>query len=437
MNRKKHYIIQFCFILIGLVVVLLQSLTQCIKLKPLKGFVKEEEIVDLSFLTYYDGSFQKYFTEHAKRITGFHEFFIRSYNQMAYSCFNKITNDNIVKGLDQELYLKMYLSDITGKTLEEKYFTIENAKKEAQKNVDETMRLIDTLHQHGTDFLFVFAPSKALVYPEKMPKYYQNNISDFNLEEYYIELFKEKDIPHIDFLNYFRDIKDTISYPLYSRMASHWAESSIYFVADSILKKLESFTGYNLPSIHVVDRNITSDYTDYDGELESSMNLLFPLKRPAMPRPILELTDTIGCDRPNILITGDSYFDQLMFSCFKEAFNHWDFWQYNQNVYSFRGYYREPFATILDTSKTLKDANIVLAIFTAPMIYQYMFGFPQKAFNMYEIKDTEILEKMEVIRRNKDWYDAVIEQAEQRGLAVEDNLRINAIYVLESERDKH
>ncbi len=47
----------------------------------MKGLVKEEEIVNLSFLTYYDGTFQKYFTEHAKRITGFYEFFNRSYNQ--------------------------------------------------------------------------------------------------------------------------------------------------------------------------------------------------------------------------------------------------------------------------------------------------------------------------------------------------------------------
>ena len=39
-----------------------------------------------------------------------------------------------------------------------------------------------------------------------MPQKYQEQISDFSLEEYYIELFEENDIPHIDFLSYFKDI---------------------------------------------------------------------------------------------------------------------------------------------------------------------------------------------------------------------------------------
>lgn len=436
MNNKAPFLIQFCCVFVMLIVVMFQGFTHAVEMKPLKGFLEEEDTVVLTFKTFYDGSFQEYLTEHAKRNTGFREFFIRSYNQMAYSCFNKITNENIVKGLDQELFLKMYLSDITGKTLEKHYSTIDNAKNEARKNVKKTLQLIDTLRLHGTDFLFIFAPSKTLVYPEKMPKYYQNRISGFNLEEYYIELFKEHDIPHIDFLNYFRNIKDTVPYPLYSRMASHWAESTIGFVADSILNKIESVTRYNLPSVRIVDWNITSDYTDYDGELEGNMNLLFPLRRSPMPRPILTLADTVGKDHPNLLVTGDSYFDQLMFSCFKDAFDHWDFWQYNQNVYSNRGYYREPFTTIFDTPKTLEDADIVLAIFTAPMFYQYMFDFPQKAFNMFRVKETDILEKMEIIHKNKDWYNAVIEQAKRLNLTVEDNLRINAIYVLESERNK-
>lgn len=432
MDKPKSYIVQFIGILTILAAIMLQGFTGAVKMKSLYGFVDEEDTVALSFKNYYNGTYQEYLTEHAKRHTGFREFFIRSYNQLAYSCFDHITNDNIVKGDDQQLFLKMYLNDVTGATLTKHYQTIENAKAEARKNVEETLRLIDTLRQHHTHFLFVFAPSKTGVYPETLPQYYKDHASNFSLQEYYIELFKENNIPHIDFLNYFRTIKDTVSYPLYSPMASHWAESTIYFVADSILRKLESVTGFQLPSIKVVDYNITSDYTDYDGELESSLNLLFPLSRPAMPRPILALTDTVGKDRPNLLVTGDSYFDQLMFCCFKDAFNHWDFWQYNQHVYSYRGYYRVPFATVLDTPSTLKEADIVLAIFTAPMIYQYMFDFPSKAYGMYKVNETEILSMMEIIRRNETWYNAVVEQAEKLGITPEENLRLNAIYFIQS-----
>ena len=84
MNKQPRFIIQFVCFAAVFVAILLQSFTHCIKMKPLKGFDKEESApVALTFKTYYDGSFQDYMTEHAKRNTGFREFFIRCYNQVA------------------------------------------------------------------------------------------------------------------------------------------------------------------------------------------------------------------------------------------------------------------------------------------------------------------------------------------------------------------
>ena len=40
------------------------------------------------------------------------------------------------------------------------------------------------------------------------------------------------------------------------------------------------------------------------------------------------------------------------------------------------------------------------------------------------------------IQSNAEWYDAVVRQAEERGLTVEENLRRNAVYVLENNK-KH
>jgi hypothetical protein len=249
--------------------------------------------------------------------------------------------------------------------------------------VEETLVMIDTLRQHGTAFLFVFAPSKTWVYPEKMPKYYREHITEFSLEEYYIELFKEYDIPHIDLLHYFQSIKDTVPYPLFARTASHWAESTIPLAADTILKKISAITEYNLPTIHLVDSNITTKYSDYEWELEKSLNLLLPWPKPALPRPVITLSDTTGKDRPNLLVIGDSYFDQLSFTCFKDAFNQWDFWQYMTNVYNSRGWWRGDFALLPDVPQTVENADIILGISTAPMIYNYMSGFPKKAIDIY------------------------------------------------------
>lgn len=438
MNKRPHFIIQFICVSLVFAAIMLQSFTNMIKMKPLNGFDKEEQDpVALTFKTYYDGTYQDYLTEHAKRNTGFREFFIRNYNQMAYSCFNKITNNNIVKGRDQELYLKMYLNEIAGITFQQNFADVETAKAEAQKNVKETLRLIDTLHQHGSEFLFVFAPTKPAIYPDKLPSYYRNHIFEFSLEEYYIQLFKENNIPHIDFYNHFKSLRSSFPYPLYPRTGTHWSEATIPYVADSILKKLAEITHYKLPSVRYIDDNLTTDYSVQDGELEASMNLLFPLDKPALPRPIFELTDTLGADKPNLLVVGDSYFTQLRISPFVKAFNNWEFWVYNRDIESSDDSHRwKPLEMLIGADDVLENADIVMAVFTAPMYYNYMFGFTQTAQNLFAkgvISDEAGLKAViQHIKDNEDWLKAVEEQAKERGITTEENIRINAQYYLET-----
>ncbi len=441
MKRPVCYTIQFASILVVLLAVLLQGLTHAVNTKPLHGYTDELDTVPLRFSTYYDGTFQDFLTDYAKENTGFREFLIRNYNQIAYTCFNKITNDNVVCGKNKELYLKMYLEEITGERLLVFYPDVEAAKAEARSNVEATLRLIDTLHRHGTEFLFVFAPSKTAVYPEFMPTTYQRQIADFSLEEYYIQLFKEHGIPHIDFLNYFKSLKDHFPYPLYARTGTHWSEASIPMVADTLLRTLEDLTGYQLPSIEYLDPNPTSDYSVQDGELEGQLNLLFPIEKPALPRPVFTLTDTVGKDRPNLLVIGDSYFIQLRNSCFVEAFHQWDYWKYNRDIASSnQAYNGREVKYLIEAPKVLKEADIVMAVFTAPCFYQYMYGFPESAMELYA-RDPDDLETtlrlvMQEISDNPGWMQAVERQAKERGLSTEENLRRNAMYVITERKKK-
>lgn len=437
--KKPHFIIQFICIALVFAAIMLQSFTNAVELKPLNGFVNEEQPVEFTFKTYYDGSYQNYLTEHAKRKTGFRELFIRSYNQGCYSFFDKITNDNIAKGHDDELFLKMYLDEATGARLSKEYGDVETAKAAAMKNVEATLAFIDTLRRHGTEFLFVFAPSKPAIYPEKMPRRYQNEISDFSLEEYYIELFKEKGIAHIDFLNYFKAIKDTVSYPLYTKFGTHWAESTMPFVTDSVMRKIASVSGFDLPRIRCTDLNITTDYFKMDNELNDQINLLFPIPKPALPRPVLALQDTIGKDRPSLLVIGDSYYNQLSFSCFKNAFKNVDYFQYNKTLYSTRpSYYGKPLSIIYDAAQILEEADVVMAFFTAPMLYNYMFGFIQSAYDYYKngvLSNEEAIQSIiKRIKANPQWLEAIEQQAQRNGITLEENLLINAKYVLDSQK---
>ena len=280
--------------MLGFVLMFVQMHWRPFNIKPLDGYTTTTDKPELTRASFASGDYQSDIEQYISENFGFREFFIRVYNQYSYSFLHQINNENIAEGYDHELFTYMYLDEITGQTLWDYYPSIEEAKADARKNVRETQRLIDTLKQFDIDFLFVFAPTKTSKKKKKMPQNYQEQISDFSLEEYYIELFKENDIPHVDFYNYFKTISDTVTYPLYPRTGTHWAQSTIPMVSDSLFRKLEELTGLHLPSIDYLDDNISTDYSVQDGELEAAMNLLFPLNKPALPNPICTLKDLSG-----------------------------------------------------------------------------------------------------------------------------------------------
>ena len=448
MNKKRHNIIQFVCIIVMLGAIVLQGLAHVVKPKPLLNYMNQPitfqtQKKEFNINTLHNRSYQNYLAELAWQNTGFREFFSRSYNQIAFSFFDKTYNPNIIKGNHHELYLSGTIDDATGKMLSNRFNSVEEGKIVAQKNVQATLILIDTLRQHGTQFLFVFCPSKPLVYPENLPQCYQDSIANFSLEEYYIQLFKENDIPYIDFLNGFRTVKDTVSYPLFTRYGSHWASSTIPFVADSIFRKMEEITGFKLPSIKCVSPNLTKDYTAQDGELEPSLNLLFPLYKPKQPRPECVICDTLGTQQPNLLVVGDGNFVPFEKTCFLDAFRTWNYWKYNDMVVSSEPRFNwKKICFLPEAKQILEEADIVMAVYTSNYMYDYMNGFVQTAQKLLS-NDSNIDQEalinatIESIRNNEAWLKAIETQAQERGLSVEENLKLNAIYIIEQQKDNN
>lgn len=442
MNNGRHHIIQFTCIMALLSAIVVQGFTGVVKTRPISPFIDQLQVVkqDPTFEHYRDGSYQMYLAQKAWKKTGFREFFGRCYNQVAYTLFGIIANKNIVEGSHHELFLTGHLDDVTGRLLMERCGSIENAQAEARKNVEETLALIDTLRQHGTAFLFVFCPTKPAVYHEYMPKPYQDSLSDFRLTDYYVEQFKEHGIPHIDFYNHFISIKDSFPYPLYTRAGCHWAESTIPMVDDSIFRKIETITDFKLPSINYVDPNLSTRYSNHDCELETEMDLLFPLHHPKLPRPVVTLTDTLGKDRPNLLVVGDGYFAPILETCFLDAFNQWDYWMYNQTTNSSRPANRWRYLNqMYNAGEILEEADIVMAIYTSNYLFDYMNGFTQSAQELFQKGTTSEQEALELIKQrimdSPEWMQAVEQQAKERGVTVEENLTMNAEYVLKNEKD--
>lgn len=257
----------------------------------------------------------------------------------------------------------------------------------------------------------------------------------FCVQDYYSKLFKENNIPHIDFLSYFKSLKGQTKYPLYTRYGTHWAESTIPFVADSVLSKIGSLIGQEMPHIVCVDENPSTHYSKQDGEIENLMNLLLPIRKPAVPQPIMTLSDTT-LRKPNILAIADSYFIQLHESCFADAFDRCEYWKYNDEVITKKIEFLGKVKYYPDVYKVIDEVDLVLVVTTSVYAYDYMYGFCETAQNAFLERDAESMEKQiqNVIYRIKstpEWLESVKQQAVERGVSLDEMLRLNALYAIE------
>ena len=139
------------------------------------------------------------------------------------------------------------------------------------------------------------------------------------------------------------------------------------------------------------------------------------------------------------MIIGDSYSNQLVYSGFGKAFDHWDLWIYNKDIQSSRENYSwTEVKKQLDAATMLQEADVVLAVFTAPMYYDYMFGFPETIQNIYQtgfVDEEEALATIvDMIKSDSDWYNGVVEQAEKRNITLDECVLDNANYYLEFKR---
>jgi len=443
MPQEKTYKRLFLVIMGLMLLPVILQVTHIPPIRKLAGYTEPIEKVKPSLGSIMDGNYQNYLDEAAAANFGGRGFFIRYYNQLMYSVFHKTTNDNIIIGKNGEMFLKQYTDDVSGITLKKKFGSVDSAKLAAHQNVIKTLELIDSLKAHDIAFLVVLAPSKPAIYPEWLPDSIRPD--NFVLQKEYAALFEKYGIPHIDFIKIFNTLKPSEKYPLYTKYGTHWSNGTMPFVADTLLRSMEGLLNRPLPHIQLIDSNITRRYSRPDKELESTCNLLFPLRHPKMPWPKYALCDIPrNYQKPNLLVIADSYYTLLEVSPFSEAFGNVDYWKYNETSIS-KIPERQNQIAYINRYEALTDADVVMVMFTTMFAYDYMFGFVETALKTFEEGDvydrSEYVEEqinhiIERIKNDPEWLGSVEKQAKREHITLEEALRKNAEYVYEMDFKK-
>jgi len=303
--------------------------------------VKEEELKGWFQLAekpgrdkWINGDYQKNFNNYFNDHFGFRNFFVRINNQVRHSLYNKSCLGFVTSGKGGQMHQTDYINSYLGKD----YIGYDSIVRGLQKL--DFVR--DQLKINETEFIVVIAPGKVSFMPESLPDRFVVDEKDTTNYEMYIKGLKEYGFNLLDLRAYFKELKSTTKYPLYSRGGVHWNGYSITLAADTLINFIEKIENKKLNHFTDVGGEYTAELRGTDDDISRTMNLLFPFNEDKMYYPKLEFEDNENAYRPNVLILGDSYaetfyrFYPFYENCFDLntnywSYNHWEKWPLNDD----------------------------------------------------------------------------------------------------------
>lgn len=424
MNR-----IYFYLLLLLLFLPALQQGLQLVAERPLGGTGVKIALKKINLNNWLSANYQNSTDAYLRQQTGFRNTLIRLNNQINYWLFGEIKTVNIVMGKEGYLFDMGYLhayhgNDFIGDTL-------------IEKRVEQLQLVHDTLAQLGTKILVIFAPSKAAFYPEHFPNRYLQTRTVSNYD-FYKKTIAKTDIPTIDFNEWFIALKDTISYPLFPKTGIHWSEYSIALTADSLLKKVAQLTAMNVPNFTVDSLEWTTELRGTDRDIEDAMNLLFDLEN--QPMAYAKTTWQLEGEKPKIISIGDSfYWGWHNLGVPQKSFMEAEFWYYNRTIHP-RPNDKGTNPKSYNYRKKLPEQDLIILIATEPSLVHFPWKFIELAHAAFfaddylDEKDEVFLAKVyameDRIKKNKQWLADVTRKAKERGISVEQAIRVDAVYML-------
>ena len=407
---------------------------------PLKGSLGELKAVskmDFDFRKWLNGEFQEQNGLYLERNFGLRDYYIRIYNQIAYSLWRTPKAQYLVIGKKDFMYEKNYIDAYYGNDF------IGSAKIAVQT---ERLRMLqDTLRKLNISLLVVLAPGKADFFPEYIPNKFHKKRDTTNFEVCKAELEKQQ-VNVIDFNTWFIKNKYKAKYPLYGQYGIHWSMYGSMLAADSVFKTLESLCNIDMPDVECNFIDYSSDVKRDDYDCAAALNILVTLQSYKMAYPIITVRNDSTKIKPNILVIGDSYYYQFINNKFTSLLlNNNNFWFYFKKQGDFDGNARKVQGKELQDE--IEKQNAVVLLSNVPNLKDYMWGFIDDAYDAYfganqlgnsertsvndtnEISSSKLAEYKASILKNPKWLKAVKQNAKKNHVTLDEQVKSEAIWM--------
>lgn len=359
----KFDLVLFAVLMVFLFMPIVQEWTECIPVKLLKGAFEPTPKPELTFDNYCSNTYQAQIEKYVSENFGFREPVIRLYNQYVWSAFNKTYCHFIVPGKDGYLYYALAVNEHYGTELPKHYKSNEEAMKDVDKELRQMNKLRHVLKDYGIEFVAFMAPDKPEVYPEYLPRR-DADTSTIHLTKYFSRRMDETGFPYINMTDWFVNMRDTVSFPLFPKTDSHWRYSAIYGY-DSLFRFINTLDGEaKFPNIHI-GSPIAYESDDLEGD-EETLNLIFRIRgdKTKYKSDITVDNDTLH-RKPKVLFVGDSFIWSMSeFMPIREIMADKEIWFYNNTA----------FVGFDNSSKSVKDIDRLSHILNADYVVFYSAG---------------------------------------------------------------
>lgn len=344
----------------------IQKTTHLFYERDLKGYYKKYENPDLTWENWKSDEFQSGIENYLKTNIGFHPSLIRVNSQLQYSLFRKAKGATIILGKKQHFYALQYINSYLGIDLVPSDTVI--------NKVSKIREVSQKLAQKDIDLFIVIAPGKGVLMPEYIPDSYLERKQEGTNYENYIKAFKENEIKTIDFVSYFKQIKDTSRFELFSKAGIHWSMYGSYLACDSILNYIKETKDVELPDLKTVEIKESRFPNFNDRDITDGINLIFSIKQKGLAYPKVKIDSTIHKPELDVLIVGDSFYWQIIYHLFEYNFENQNFWFYYNEVFPTGG--KKPLnAKDLVLIEEVEKRDVIMLVTSETKLKDLAWGF--------------------------------------------------------------
>ena len=378
--------ILFALLMVFLFVPIIQEWTGFIPVRPLKGVSMETPKPELTFDNYKSNIYQTQIEKYASEHFGLREPVIRIYNQYVWSAYNKTYCHFIVPGKHGYLYYALAVKEHFGTELLHHYKSNEAAMKDVNTELRMMNKVRHVLKDYSIEFLAFIAPDKPEVYPEYLPRR-DADTTTVHIDEYFSHRMTETGFPFINMTDWFVQMRDTASFPLFPRTDSHWRYASIYGF-DSLFRFINTLDGEaKFPTLHI-GPPIVYESDKLEGD-EETLNLIFRIhgdKTQYKSNITVEPDNTHR--KPKVLFVGDSFIYSMNdFMPIREIMEDREIWFYNNTAYEGFDNKTESVKDI-DRLSHILNADYVVFYSAGHQWWEATYGFAKDALLQLCVSDS-------------------------------------------------